>query len=476
MMYLPTSTDILAALALSCSHCHKVNMSSEECGLLRCGGCRRLVYCNKDCQKANWRNHKAMCQSIQLVEKDVEATNSMAAAYPRAAQNDSETLDRISVAQASRMIVLCEKFLKRSLTSREISFIAYEPKCLACARTNMILQTETRMPEVESTATILTPCERCKMSFGCCDSHWSVARALHEVPCDDLPGTASQCDMNLQKFADATYGTVLTKAQEQHFMWRIIKHQTVWSPLTDRTWEQVIGCDVASAAAGTAFERHVPACTRRISSVASTAFTILYALEHLNDGTAWTEKTLLTINVLVSSPLDLSESSYVYETILHRAPKVKKVNFYFFLPMALPIVSQAWASETCSECTGTGREIFNHLVTTKTFESFVYNEDELFVQPDLFIATGTTAIAQHDPAAWRRTIALLVSRRIPSVFTVFTRGSAEREQAVMRECGAELVPSLSGVRNPFGDVRMNPNFERVHGFHAPNAWFTGGFR
>ncbi|KAJ7606727.1 hypothetical protein DFH06DRAFT_1112308 [Mycena polygramma] len=476
MMYLPTSTDILAALGLSCSHCHKVNMSSKECGLLRCGGCHRLVYCNNNCQKADWRDHKAMCQSIQLVEKDVEATSSMAAAYPRAAQNEFETLDHVSVAHADRMVVLCEKLLKRSLTSREISFIAYEPKCLACARTNMILQTEARMPEVELTATILTLCKRCKMSFGCCDEHWSVARALHEAPCDDLPGTASQCDMNLQKFADAAYGTVLMKDQEEHFMWRIIQQQTVWSPLTDRTWEKVIGSDVASAAARTAFECHVPACTRRISSIASTAFTILYALEHLNDGTAWTEKSVLTINVLVGSPLDFFEGSYVYEAILHRAPKVKKVNFYFFLPMALPIVSQAWASETCSECTGTGRGVFNHFVTTKTFESFVYNEDELFVQPDLFIASGTMAIAQHDPAAWRRTIALLVSRRIPSVFTTFTRGSAEREQAVMRECGAELVPSLSGVKNPFGDMRMNPNFEQVHGFHAPNAWFTGGFR
>jgi hypothetical protein len=45
----------------------------------------------------------------------------------------------------------------------------------------------------------------------------------------------------------------------------------------------------------------------------------------------------------------------------------------------------------------------------------------------------------------------------------------------MRESGAELVPGLSGVRNPFGNMRMIPNYPVVHGFHAPNAWFTGGF-
>ncbi|KAJ7444800.1 hypothetical protein B0H11DRAFT_2291112 [Mycena galericulata] len=431
-------------------------------------------------QQADWRHHKAMCQAIQLVENDAEVTKEMAAAYSQAAQNDFETLDRISVAHVNRMVALCEKLLQRPLTSREIHVISYEPKCLVClrsARTNLILETEARMPEAESTGAVLTPCERCKMSFGCCDEHWSVARALHEAPCDDLPGAASQCDMNLEKFADAAYGAVLTKAQEQHFMWRIIQCQTVWSALTDRTWEEIIGSEVASAAAGTTFERHVPACTRRISSVASTAFTILYALEHLNNDTAWTEKSVLTINMLIGSPLEFFDGAYIYEAILHRAPKVKKVIFYFFLPTPIPgAVSQAWASDTCGDCSRTAKGMFNHAMVTRTFESFVHNEAELFVQPDLFIATGSTSIAQQDPAVWRRTIALLVARRIPSVFTTFTRGSAERDQAVMRECGAELVPSLSGVRNPFGDMRVNPNFGTVHGFYAPNAWFTGGFR
>lgn len=91
-----------------------------------------------------------------------------------------------------------------------------------------------------------------------------------------------------------------------------------------------------------------------------------------------------------------------------------------------------------SDCASTTKEIFNHVVMTRcvvthivcaiyiltaerlvrTFESFVHNEAELFVKPDLFIATSSTLTAQHNPAQWRRTIALLVARRIPSVFTV----------------------------------------------------------
>ncbi|KAJ7251122.1 hypothetical protein B0H12DRAFT_649412 [Mycena haematopus] len=474
-MSISSSIDILAALGLACSHCHKMK-SSSDAPLLRCGGCRRPVYCNAECQKADWRHHKGMCQTIQAVEKDTKATSEMAAAYSQSAHNSFEILDRISIAHTQQMIDLCEKLLKKSLTMREYDFIVYEPRCLACARTDMILQTEPRMPQAESADAILTPCERCKMSFGCCDEHWDAVRALHQAPSDDLPGTVSQCDMNLEKCADVAYDSVLTKAQEKHLMWHAIKPQAAWIALTDRTWQDVIGNDVASAATGTAFVRHVPACTRRISSLASTAFTILYALEHLNPSAAWTEKSELTINILMGSPLDFFEGGFMYEAILHRAPKIKKLIFYFFLPMPSGPVSQAWGLDICSECTQQGKEIFNHFIMTKTFESFVHNEAELFVDPDLFIATSSSIIAHHDPALWRRTIALLVARRIPSVFTTFTRTSAESEQAVLRECGAELVPSLSGVRNPFGDMRMTPNPNKVHGFHAPNAWFVGAFR
>jgi enoyl reductase-like protein len=54
-----------------------------------------------------------MCQTIQLVEKETEATTEMAAAYPQAAQNELEALDGISRTTADRMVALCEKLLKR---------------------------------------------------------------------------------------------------------------------------------------------------------------------------------------------------------------------------------------------------------------------------------------------------------------------------------------------------------------------------
>ncbi|KAJ7151832.1 hypothetical protein C8R43DRAFT_1235857 [Mycena crocata] len=478
-VYLPTAGQILAALRLACAHCHTVlNLSS---GLLMCaGGCGKLVYCDNECQKVNWRHHKYICKAIQLVERDTQAMSKMVAAYPSSSQNDLETLDRLSLATADQTVALCEKLLKRSLMAREIDIIAYEPKCLACARTNMILRTEAGASEAKAPSAVLAPCGRCKISFGCCEEHWNVALPMHEAPCNFLPGTVSQCDMNLQKQADAVYGSVLTSAQEKDFMWRIILPQPKWTQLTGNTWEDVIGLEVASASVGTAFEGHVPACIRRISSIESTAFTILYALEHLNTNAAWAEKSVLTVNILIGSPLDfMKEVEYTYEAILHRAPKVKKLIFYFFPPKPIPgQVSQVWTFKTCGDCTSKARGIVAHLVVTRTFESFVYNEDELFVQPDLFIATNTAMLATDNPALWRRTIALLVDRHIPNVVPQShgQRTAQSKDATIMRECGAELVPSLTGVKNPFGDMKMNPNFDRVHGFHSHNAWFAGAFR
>ncbi|KAJ7916302.1 hypothetical protein B0H13DRAFT_1871352 [Mycena leptocephala] len=342
------------------------------------------------------------------------------------------------------------KSVKRSVNHREMHIIMYDQN-VGLARTNLILQTETSLSE---TGGALTPCDRCKMSFGCCDEHWSVVRALHQAPCPIIRGPYP----NIQHCAD--------EGQEKHFMWRIIRPQAEWSALRNRTWEHVIGGDVSSAAAGTAFEHHVPACTRRISSLASTAFTILYALEHLNTSTAWTEKSELVINILVGSPLEFTEGGDLYEAILHRAPKVKKVIFYFFLPTPIPgMLSQH----------STRRGIFNHVILTKTFEAFVHNEAELFVQPDLFIATNSAFLAQTNPPSGA------AQSRSSSHGT--SQVSSRHSRAALRNPGRQLCasPARSSFRPQRGEESIwqhedDTELSVVHGFHAPNAWFTGGFR
>jgi len=50
-----------------CNECRKED--SEEKSLKRCSGCQQVYYCNGDCQKANWKGHKAACGALQAVAK-----------------------------------------------------------------------------------------------------------------------------------------------------------------------------------------------------------------------------------------------------------------------------------------------------------------------------------------------------------------------------------------------------------------------
>ena len=43
-----------------CATCFK---HASEAQLQKCGGCKAVFYCDKDCQKADWNNHKKTCKS-----------------------------------------------------------------------------------------------------------------------------------------------------------------------------------------------------------------------------------------------------------------------------------------------------------------------------------------------------------------------------------------------------------------------------
>lgn len=55
------------AKLLKCADCDKQLLSTKDRNF--CGGCRQVVYCSKNCQKAHWKTkHKAECKKVQLVE------------------------------------------------------------------------------------------------------------------------------------------------------------------------------------------------------------------------------------------------------------------------------------------------------------------------------------------------------------------------------------------------------------------------
>jgi hypothetical protein len=69
----------------TCNSCHK----PDDKGLSVCGSCKQVYYCSVECQKSDWKQHKAACKesrrrmdiSVIHVERDVNAEPA-ASAYP----------------------------------------------------------------------------------------------------------------------------------------------------------------------------------------------------------------------------------------------------------------------------------------------------------------------------------------------------------------------------------------------------------
>uniref|UniRef100_A0A8H7XK72 MYND-type domain-containing protein n=1 Tax=Psilocybe cubensis TaxID=181762 RepID=A0A8H7XK72_PSICU len=54
---------------VQCQTCFK-SSNTDGVTLFKCAGCRMALYCSKECQKGNWRNHKGTCYNLQLLIAD----------------------------------------------------------------------------------------------------------------------------------------------------------------------------------------------------------------------------------------------------------------------------------------------------------------------------------------------------------------------------------------------------------------------
>ncbi|KAI1782818.1 hypothetical protein LXA43DRAFT_1103365 [Ganoderma leucocontextum] len=60
----PPLTPFISMVLGRCDHCGRKGGSESNVRLERCSSCARTAYCNKDCQKAAWPEHKTYCQQV----------------------------------------------------------------------------------------------------------------------------------------------------------------------------------------------------------------------------------------------------------------------------------------------------------------------------------------------------------------------------------------------------------------------------
>ncbi|KAJ6467949.1 hypothetical protein C8R47DRAFT_1325878 [Mycena vitilis] len=467
----PPLPPLPALQGLACYTCFK----EANIPLSRCSGCHRISYCSPECQKVDWKMHKPMCKAISAVEKsDPTAAAHFLSTIPSEAITDVQALNRKAVDQITVILDFCRRSLPRPATYFETYLVVCEPRCLACTRTDQVLRMEASILGATNSRRLL-PCPQCNLSFCCSPAHWEAAHALHHGPCEDAAhgrDGLSQCELNSEMRAHIKFEALCTEGNTRdfkRFRWAPPRVKSAWTTLAGSSWASQIGDDIH-----TFFgipESALPPVIRSISDDFTVAMTILYGLEKLNDDDGWTRKHTLTLHIIGAERAEIN-CGLVLEEILHRCPEVKILKLVLCGPL-LP-KNEFFDSETCSACTQRGRKRI-HEHAHETYHEFVAKKGSKFEKPDLCIAFNSSA-SEDSEHTWPPTMKVLVERKIPTLFTSFTRGEAEGEAAMLHAAGARLHPDLGPTKNPWGSLNVRPRPLKLYGFCADSGWLAGGFR
>ncbi|KAG5653243.1 hypothetical protein H0H81_001500 [Sphagnurus paluster] len=211
--------------------------------------------------------------------------------------------------------------LKRELTLAERNLIGWEPRCMACGRTDRIIRMEAADKGSSSRINLLKACHACKMAFYCSTHHWEAVQEKHAgLPCEDGHDGLTQCHMNQEIRVDVAFSDIMSGANMGEFRWAPERDLSTWTSLETTNWESEYADQLIE---GFGISRNAVATFLRASSVAlSMPMTILAALEQLNQDDAWTCKETLTIHILGAYDMEVQHAQ-IFEEILHRLPLVK---------------------------------------------------------------------------------------------------------------------------------------------------------
>ncbi|KAF7329303.1 hypothetical protein MKEN_00191400 [Mycena kentingensis (nom. inval.)] len=488
-----------ARLGTACYKCFK----EDEINVARCTGCLRVSYCGRECQNADWKSHKLFCKATKALEKDPTMAMTMMISLADAPTTDVNALHNLSEAHASNAQQFIQRVIGRELYVPERNLVGWEPRCMACTRTDQLIRMEfaakgrtgasTSAPNAKPRQ--LIACPECNASFCCSQEHWAAARGWHNAPCPDSDPDEqlSQCAINRLARGDSMLEGALADSHDRGgvFRWAPERVKDKWESVAglgegrkrskngkekeSRTrWEEEIA-DEMRAAVKVPSERPMGPWVRMASDSLTMPMTILWGLEMLNgSNTDWTKKHTLSIHILGATMPTEVMGALAFEEVLHRLPEVKTLKLLLCGPeMQTGRTPRVFPMDVCPKCSRQGRKRI-HEHTTDTYHGYISAQGTRFENPDLAIALNSGAAS--DPlsqASWLPTVKALVVRKIPTLFTAFNADEANGDAELLRSAGAQLV--LEPTKNPWGSAKLIPEPAKVYGFYSQNGWIAGGF-
>ncbi|KAK1221518.1 hypothetical protein PQX77_015637 [Marasmius sp. AFHP31] len=460
-------------LIQACKTCFKDETKGHK--LSKCLGCRAVAYCNVECQKADWKAHKQICNAIKSLGSNAEEKAELTDDIPDAATDDLQTVNEICRQIMLKEACLLTSHMKRGLTLEERNMLGWQPRCIGCSRTERLIRIE------GAEGKTIKPCNVCEAAFYCCQEHWDVVRDKHvNEPVQDVPGNLSQCEINRQIRSDILFANIMSDAHEHQpegipsvFQWGPERHLSRWEPLKtgDKCWEEEFNAPLQREVVASLGPMPPQLFLRGATEGLSMPMTILFALQQLKPDGDWNRKSSLTIHLLGAHEKEVIHG-LMFEEILHRLPQLNDLCLVMIGPEMARADPQLDHAPPCPNCVK-DRKQRTYEIHAMPYHNYVEKQGAKYTNPDLAVAFNSGACDSVFP--WAETMGVLVNKKVATVFTAYNREEAETESKLLRAAGANLVPALGPTRNPWGSLKLIPEPNRVTGFYATNGWLAGGF-
>ncbi|KLO19478.1 hypothetical protein SCHPADRAFT_63910 [Schizopora paradoxa] len=486
---------------MACFKCF--DMPGQPVQVLPCSRCKRVSYCDIECQREDFEEHKYFCKAISSVDRAAKPLPNFRGPYT------TEGLLDKSVEQCSETCAAVEEILGRKLSHKERSLIIYEPRCGVCFRTERDLRAATKYEAVRQRLDVtrkLKRCQDCSNLFCCSEPHGHMTLPDHED--SDVPG--SKCSILRKMMTDDRVALRFTLNDEEllgPITWvparrkiRITPLLSNLTPASSPPWERWF------ADPSTMFPFDVMdlelTTMRMLTKSLSLPLTILNAIQHFDNiptvaspplsqpgpsapcrpGLLLAERSSLEIHIIGATAYDIfGGGGYVYEELLHSLPACTRLTLRFIGPALREINTfgrrqeEEYAVQNCGDCRARGIERIHGLHPQLYHDWLPMTREAIRAQdlraalPDLAVIFNGSFIDKEDRASWVPTLLILSEYGVPTVVTDVSEVYGQTSQIMAKVCRGKIVVPLQ--KNPWRNECGTPEPCGSRGFLYQNDVF-----
>ena len=433
-----------------CQVCKRAG--TKENPLKKCARCNCLFYCSKECQKADWKDHKKLCSYLATAADEVGADTFFGQQIEFNDEEDAQ--DDVCQAQEIeekpnekikswkswtkfrvKAAKMAEILLGKPLEPHEKEIFLFPKACRVC-----------RLAKKDGMIDCVDCMNVTYCSEQCFEEHISghkskFCRELkYAMVCDNYESTVSVSAPAIPRQVDDKFK--LAPDMQSHLKFK----------MNNKTGQDV---DLAEME------------FRFLSDRLSGPMTIIYAGSKfgLKNGLKIQDVNELTVHIVGSNIVEML-GIIKWEYIMHRLPKLNVLHLVFIGLELDGEESEGICPDipTCSELQDQGR-VIKYDIRKMSYEKYCQHPE--YVIPDMVCAfnCGFHEFSKEPSKdTWRSSLPMLTRHAgVPLIFTSYTLSEAQADyQLILENSSEELSTKTCKVLNPYRSYRSIRDFEFDH--------------